>query len=74
MYINVESVEIETVYGKKSKQTVVESKRQGSKPQIPGQLDRRKRHKKKEEGGKRHKSPHSTGLAITKQSEQHLKE
>ena len=39
MYINVESVEIETIDGKKSKQTVVASKRQGSKPQIPGQLD-----------------------------------
>ena len=66
MYINVESVEIETIDGKKSKQTVVESKRQGSKPQIPGKLDMFL--------GKRHKRPHSTGLAITKQSEQHLEE
>ena len=65
MYINVESVEIETIDGKKvNKQSW---KRQGSKPQIPGQLDMFK--------GKRHKkSPHSTGLAITKQSEQHLEE
>ena len=66
VYINFESVEIETIDGKKSKQTVVESKRQGSKPQIPGKLDMFL--------GKRHKSPHSTGLAITKQSEQHLEE